>query len=386
MPTQTLARPRGTDLKPLLLLTLAVVTFAVLAGCDMANGKAKDKKEEQVPAIPVEVAEPRRGDMAAVYTGTASLEAERRAIVVPKVNGEIRQILADEGDKVKSGQVLVRLDGDRVRLEAAQAEANLRKLERDYNRNVELQKQGLVSTLAFENLKYEMDAARATWELARLQLSYTEIRSPISGTVTRRFPVVKVGNTVTSAVSLTESTGGLFWVEDLDSLVLHLNVPERELPKLSVGQQALLAFDAVPATPYTGKVDLISPYVNSESATFQVRVRVKDPTNRLRTGMFARVSIVYEQKADALQIQRSALLDGDGPPKVFVVRDGKAVEQELTLGLSNGSVVEVTSGLAEGDQVVVVGQAAVKPGAAVRVVNTPPSARKPGATAVAKAA
>jgi hypothetical protein len=100
--------------------------------------------------------------------------------------------------------------------------------------------------------------------------------------------------------------------------------------------------------------------------------------------MFARVAIVYERRPDALQIPRTALLDSDGPPKVFVVQDGKAAERAVELGLSNGAMIEIVSGLKDGEQVVVVGQGAVKPGAAVRIVNTParPAARRqPAATA-----
>ena len=94
---------------------------------------------------------------------------------------------------------------------------------------------------------------------------------------------------------------------------------------------------------------------------------------------FARVAIVYERKPDALQIPRTALLDGDGPPKVFIVMDGKAAERAVQLGLSSGSMIEVVEGLKDGDQVVVVGQGAIKPGAAVRIVNAParPAARTP---------
>jgi membrane fusion protein (multidrug efflux system) len=99
--------------------------------------------------------------------------------------------------------------------------------------------------------------------------------------------------------------------------------------------------------------------------------------------MFARVAIVYERKPDALQIPRTALLDGDGPPKVFVVKDNKAIERPVQLGLSNGAYVEVVTGLKDGEQVVVVGQAAIKPGATVRIVSTPtrPAARSQPAVA-----
>ena len=368
-----------------LALLLAAAAF-VLVACGNANGDSKtgDSKDgkEATPAVPVEVAATRRAEMAAIYTGTAPVEADRKAFVMPKVKGEIRAVLADEGQRVREGQVLARLDGDQLRLEVALNEATFRKLERDYARNTELQSKGLISAVSIDNLKYELEAAKANWDLARLQLSYTDIRSPISGTVTQRLDVVKVGNTVTPVGGVIESAdSSLFVVEDLDTLILRVNVPERELAKLSVGQVAELSFDAVPNRTFTGKVALISPYVDAATATFAVRIRVTETGGLLRPGMFARVAIVYERKLDALQIPRTALLDGDGPPKVFVVSGGKAAERAVQLGLSSGAMIEVLDGLKDGEQVVVVGQGAVKPGAAVRIVNTParPAAATPPA-------
>ncbi len=368
-----------------LLAALVVVAAVALSACGNANGDSEKEAKDAVTAVPVEVAATQRAEMAALYSGTAPVESDRKAFVMPKVQGEIRQVLADEGERVRAGQVLARLDGDKLRLEVALNEATMRKLERDYNRNLELQQKGLVSATAIDNLKYELEAAKANWELARLQLSYCDIRSPIDGTVTQRLDVVKVGNTVTPMGGVIESgQSSLFVVEDLDTLMLRVNVPERELAKLSVGQVAQLSFDAVPNHLFEGKIELISPYVSAATATFTVRIRVTKTDGLLRPGMFARVAIVYERKPDALQIPRTALLDGDGPPKVFVVKDGKAMERAVKLGLSNGAWIEVTDGLKDGEQVVVVGQGAVKPGAAVRVVNStarPAAVKLPSAAA-----
>jgi membrane fusion protein, multidrug efflux system len=368
------------------LAFLLAAAALVLVACGNANGDSKNgegkEAKEAVSAVPVEVAATRRAEMAAIYTGTAPVESERKAFVMPKVKGEIRVVLADEGQRVREGQTLARLDGDQLRLEVALNEATYRKLERDYARNTELQSKGLISAVSIDNLKYELEAAKANWDLARLQLSYTNIRSPIAGTVTQRLDVVKVGNTVTPVGGVIESAdSSLFVVEDLDTLILRVNVPERELAKLSVGQVAELSFDAVPNRTFVGKIALISPYVDSSTATFAVRIRVTETGGLLRPGMFARVAIVYERKPDALQIPRTALLDGDGPPKVFVVSNGKAAERAVRLGLSSGAMIEVLDGLKDGEQVVVVGQGAVKPGAAVRVVNTParPAAATPPA-------
>jgi membrane fusion protein (multidrug efflux system) len=119
------------------MTALALASIALLAGC--SNGKAKEKDpDEEVALVPVETQAVRRGAMVAVYSGTAPIEAHEEAEVVAKVGGEVRQIYVEEGDPVKAGQILARLDGDRLRLEVQESEANLRKLERDEKRQQEL--------------------------------------------------------------------------------------------------------------------------------------------------------------------------------------------------------------------------------------------------------
>ncbi len=333
---------------------------ALVSGCsERANGKTEDPKAAAA-AIPVEVRAPLRGEMLAVYAGTASLEADQEAAVVAKVGGEVRDLRVEEGMQVRAGQVLARLDGDQLRLETDKAHAALAKMERDYNRNVELHQKGLVSPGAFENLKYDVDSARATYELTRLQLSYTEIRAPIDGVVAARR--IKVGNTI-------KPGDELFLITDLKPLLAYVHVPERELGRLKPGQPAQINVDAAPGQPFIGRVARISPTVDPATATFKATVEVDDPTARLKPGMFARVGIVFERRERALQIPRNAIVDDEGQPTVFIVDQGKAAQRPIRIGLSNAGYVEVTSGLQGQEQVVIVGQSALKTGNAVRVVS-----------------
>ena len=168
-------------------------------------------------AVPVEVQPLKRAEMAAVYSGTAPVEAHEQAVVVAKVGGEVRQIYVEEGDSVQPGQVLARLDGDRLRLTLAQTDANLRKLERDYKRTLELADKGLVPKSTAENTKFDLDALRAGYESARLELNYTEIRAPIKGVISMRN--IKVGNTIMP-------NDPTFTITDLDPLVAYVHVPE----------------------------------------------------------------------------------------------------------------------------------------------------------------
>jgi membrane fusion protein (multidrug efflux system) len=338
------------------LLTAA----GLVAGC--SNGKAKEKDDSAAEtSVPVEVQPLKRAPMIAVYSGTAPIEAHDEAEVVAKVGGEVREIFVEEGDSVSAGQVLARLDGDRLRLEVAQTEANLRKLERDYNRQLELSQKGLVAKGTAENAKFDLDALRASYESARLELSYTQIRAPISGVVSARH--IKVGNTI----SPNDPT---FRVTDLDPLVAYVHIPEKEFRKLAPGQPAEVTIDALGGTRFTGTIAIISPTVDPQTGTFRAKLEVPDASRRLKPGMFARVNIVYERRENALQVPRNSILDSDGTQSVFVVEDSKAQQRPIKSGLVNGGWVEVTEGLKGDERIVVVGQGGLKTGTLVKVVDT----------------
>jgi membrane fusion protein (multidrug efflux system) len=349
----------GPRRHPLRWLAVATLAAALASGC---NGKGKDKAEgeEKETAVPVETQPLKRAEMIAVYSGTAPIEAHEEAVVVAKVGGEVRQIFVEEGDAVQPGQMLARLDGDRLRLTLAQTDANLRKLERDYKRTLELADKGLVPKSTAENTKFDLDALRAGYESARLELNYTEIRAPIRGVISLRN--IKVGNTI-------GPNDPTFTITDLDPLVAYVHVPEKEFRKIAPGQNAEVVVDALGGERFVGTISRISPTVDPQTGTFRARVEVPDTSRRLKPGMFARVNIVYERRQDALQLPRSAILDADGAQSVFVVAEGKAQQRSIRTGLSNGGWIEVLEGLQGTEQVVTVGQAGLKTGTLVKVVG-----------------
>jgi membrane fusion protein (multidrug efflux system) len=344
-----------------LALILAGGLFA--AACQPGKGKSDDEEAGKVSAVPVETQPLRRGEMVAVHSGTAPIEADEESQVVAKVGGEVRQIYVEEGDAVQAGQLLARLDGDRLRLTLAQTEANLRKLERDYKRTLELSEKGLVPKSAAENARYDLDALRATYDSARLELGYTEIRAPIGGVISRRY--IKVGNTI-------KPNDPTFIVTDLDPLLAHVHVPEKEFRKIAAGQKAEVVVDALGAERFVGTISRISPTVDPQTGTFRARVEVPDSTRHLKPGMFARVNIVYERRQDALQLPRTAILDADGQQSVYVVKGDKAEQRVIRTGLANGGWIEVLEGLQGDERVVVVGQAGLKTGTLVKVVGDAP--------------
>jgi multidrug efflux pump subunit AcrA (membrane-fusion protein) len=188
-----------------LALALAVV---LATGCSNGKAKEKDEGEAEATTVPVEVQPLRRASMVAVYSGTAPIEAHEEAEVAPRSAARSARS-SSRKSTVQAGQVLARLDGDRLRLDLAEIDANLRKLERDYNRQLELSQKGLVAKGTAENAKYDLDALKASYDSARLELSYTEIRAPIAGVVSARH--IKVGNTIKPNDRLSASRISTRW-------------------------------------------------------------------------------------------------------------------------------------------------------------------------------
>lgn len=333
---------------------------AVLVACQPGAGEEDADKEEEAPAIPVEITTPSRGNIHAMYSGTAPIEAFADAQVTAKVGGEVRDIYVEEGDDVVAGQVLLRLDGDRLRFEAQQAEANLLKLQRDFQRNLDLKERSLISAGDFEKIQYEMEALQATASLAKLELSYTEIRAPIDGVVSQRY--VKVGNTI-------EVNAPTFQITSLEPLVSYLHVPEREYRRIEPGQTAAIAVDALQGVRFEGTVARVSPVVDPLTGTFKITIEVSDSSRSLKPGMFGRINIVYDRHENALQIPRNAIIQEAGKPAVFVVDGDKAHRRQVSTGYVQGSRIEILDGLADGERLVLVGQTGLKDGSKVSVIN-----------------
>ncbi|HTA64666.1 MAG TPA: efflux RND transporter periplasmic adaptor subunit, partial [Xanthomonadaceae bacterium] len=325
------------------------------ASSDKDSKSADGKKEDT--AVPVEVAKVARRPIAASYSGTASLDAPDEAQVVTKASGIVLDLLTEEGQRVHKGQVLARLDSEHQRLEVEQAESAVRKLEANYDRSQKMVAAKLVSTEANDQIKYDLDSARAALDIAQLELSYTNITAPISGVVAQR--MVKVGNLV--ALDAT-----LFRIVDDSHLEGVLNVPERELATMKAGLPVTMQVDAVAGKQFAGTIDRISPVVDASSGTFRV-VCAFSGESGLKAGMFGRIGIVYDSRSNALTIPRVALLEDEGEPAVYAVRDGKAKRVSLKLGYIDGELAEVVSGLNEGDAVVTAGKTAIRDGAKVEV-------------------
>ena len=353
--------------KSLKIISFLVLTLPFAGACSNGGATTDDDDATKVSAIPVESVKPERGDIDSTYSGTAAIEAFADAGVVAKVGGEVRRVLVEEGDDVRSGDVLAVLDGDRLRLEVAATEAQLNKLKRDYQRNIDLKDRSLISAGDFEKIQYEMEALQASHDMAKLQLSYTEIRAPIDGVVSERF--IKVGNTL-------DVNAPAFEITSLEPLVSYLHLPEREYGRLKAGQTAQIEVDALPNDTFEAIVARVSPTVDPATGTFKLTLEVSDATRRVKPGMFARITIVSDRRENVLQIPRGAIVEDADTQVVFVIDGDTVTRRSITTGYSANGLVEVVAGLEDGEEVVVVGQAGLKEGSRVSVVNSEPNAEQ----------
>jgi RND family efflux transporter MFP subunit len=354
---------------------MAALLILALAGCgDGESSPQADEAPDEAP-IPVEVATVRLGSISAAYAATATLEADAEAQVVPRIGGQVVERLVEEGDPVNAGDVMARIDDDRLRLELVRAEAELSRLRQDLNRQREMHERSMIATEAFDRLRFEVEAQEAQVELARLELSYADITAPIDGVVSRR--MVKVGNRVNNAEPA-------FVVTALEPLIATLNVPERELSRLKTKQTATVRVDALPGESFSGRIERISPVVDATSGTFRVTVELTDHGQRLRPGMFGRFQIVYDNREDVVLVPVAAVMSEDARESVFVVEDGEAERRSVTVGYRNNGDYEIVSGVEPGDRVVVTGQASLASGARVQVLDDAGQAMPEGRELIAQ--
>lgn len=367
----TRTQARGHHRAVLALKVCLLPCLLALAACKGGGeAEAKSGDEKGPEAVPVEVAQASRRAIAASYTGTAPLEARAESQVIAKTSGVALSVLAEEGQMVRAGQTLVRLDSARAQLQAAQSAAMMRKLESNYARSRQLAEQKLISANDNDQLRYDLENARAANKLANLELSYANVKAPISGVIAQRS--IKAGNFV-------QINTPIFRIVDTSRLETVLNVPERELATLKPGLPVQLQVDAMPGKTFTGTIDRIAPVVDSGSGTFRV-ISTFAGGGVLQPGMFGRLQIDYDNRTDALVVPRVALLDNEGDTAVFVVRGDKVARVPVKIGFLDGGWAEIREGVKLGDRVVIAGKTALRDGSVVQVLGQP-AAKAPVANA-----
>ena len=344
-------------------LTLVVVAGAALTvrrangnGSSHGPGRKKAEKETSL-ATPVELQEVRAGSIATYLQNTTTLEPRNSAVLVARRQGQVTAIPAEEGMWVGHGQVLARLDDREARLGVERAELAAEMAKRETERGRQLGGKGYLSAKELDDLEVRLRNASVELEQARYDLSQMTISAPFAGRVVQR--TVNLGETVTTGREC-------FRVDDFDPILARLYFPERELPRVRLGQEAVITLDARPGQPFQGRVSLVNPVVDRANGTFKVTLEIPNRAGALRPGTFARVRLKTGEFPNALLLPRRAILTEDGEDYVFVARADSVVRAAVRVGALEGDTAQVLSGLKTGDRVVTVGQGGLKPGAKIK--------------------
>ncbi len=338
------------------LLVLIVAGASGLLACACQTGEARAVRDDTAVPLPVEVALPARTDIAALFAATAPLTADRDAVVPARAAGRVVEILVEEGDRVRAGQPLARLDGERAGLEMRKARADFERAERELARAARLRERRLISAAAFETCQYDRDALAATFELKRLAFEHTTIRATIDGVLAERR--VKVGWRLAAGEPA-------FRIADTRRLVAELYIPQSQVGRIREGQDVTITVDALPGARVAASIDRVSPTIDTANGSFRATIYVDNADGVLAPGMFGRFAIAWETHEQALVVPTRALLREDGKDVVYVVRDGAAWRRPVEIGIGRGDLTEITGGLAANDAVVIAGQGSLRDGSPV---------------------
>lgn len=317
------------------------------------------------PPVPVAVEAVSKGDIASYYTATATLTAEKEAEILARATGVALALGCEEGDWVRSGQILLRVEDAEYRLRLAEAEARTSSLKDRHDRLKNMWEQQLVSAEEFQGVRNDLKAAEAAEGLARLNLSYTTVTAPFSGRVVSRR--VDVGQNVTIGLPL-------FLVSDFDPLLAIVRVPSKEFKKLKPDQNVQIVLDSNKQR-LDGRIKLVSPVIDPGSGTIKITVEIPEYPEGTRPGDFAEVSIVTERRTGVTLVPKIAVFTDRGDQVVYVAADSTAERRVVDTGFEDGERAQILSGVEQGEHVVVKGQRSLKHGSPIKILSDSPTQR-----------
>jgi membrane fusion protein, multidrug efflux system len=309
-------------------------------------------------ALTVETSSVFRGELIKAVYATGIVVSEHEVCVSSTISGKIVEILVDEGDEVETGQVLVRLDDVKARLNLKDAENRFHRAEIDLRQSkVELQRQEQLRSKqagigqSYDNAGVSLDLAatileeqRVARELAARKLSDHSLSAPFSGTVVRR---------LASPGDMIGQEKCILSLVDNKNLSIMAEVDERDIARISPGLPVIAAFDAIPSLRVDGRVATIIPLTDKVTKTIKVKITLDKAPPILQTGMTVTINIIDEKRPGVLLVASSALLKKEGSQAVITINHGRAAVLPIQIGLDDGKNAEVLStSLPEGTRVV----------------------------------
>jgi membrane fusion protein (multidrug efflux system) len=349
-------------------VVMVFLLFVILL--NMGCKKKEEKVEERVMNVKVWTVESKS---LRPFVGTiGTLKPFEEVIVSSEVDGIAKNIMVDEGTHVSRGMLLAEINDTDYRLEARRAEAALRQTEAtlantklEHERKAALYKEELVTRQQFDDISArlifadgELDRAKASLSLAKEKLSKVKIYSPLQGFIKEK--------KATKGDYIRNGTALLVIIQS-DPIKLNFTVPEKEVGKLKAGQDVQFRVDSFPDQEFKGRVRNIYPNIEEKTRTLQVEALAPNHDNRLKPGLFAKVTLYTGESRDLVVVPVTAVLYEDSRVKVFIVEGDRVRERVVKTGTKYGEFLEVIEGLRTGEIIVVVGQNNLSEGVKINV-------------------
>jgi membrane fusion protein (multidrug efflux system) len=309
-------------------------------------------------AVPVATAAVEVGTIARSITVSGVVQPLRSVGINSQLAGAVREVNVEEGDVVRRGTVLARLDDREIRAQVASAEAAFEVAQATFQRSERLFERQVITRAEYDRDRAAYMAARAQLDQLRTRLAYATIEAPINGIVTEKF--IEAGDIVS-----TQSR--LFTLADLDTLVARVQVSELDVVELREGATVDISLDAYPDRLFKARIRRIFPTADPATRLVPVEVALDEEANAYaRPGFLARVRLALGTRSGVLLVPASAIVGDAGSPAVFVVREDRAFRRTVETGLTSEGRVEIVAGLQPGERVIVAGHNSLRDGALVR--------------------
>lgn len=383
----------------------AAAAASAAPGAPGTPGAGRGRGGSGRPALTVDTAAVSRHEVTEYVTVVGNLIGNATVDIVPRVAGRLDSITAKLGDRVARGQQIAKIEDRELQQQVKQVEQNvlvnnatvtqresdlqLRKTTLD--RQKELLSRGLATRQTIEDAEAAHNSAVAAVELAKAQLGQTQARldelkitlsntniiSPVDGFISRRnLDQGAFAGANTAIVS----------VVDIGTVRLISNLVEKDFKRVTSGVKALIEVDAFPGEQFTGTVSRVAPVFDAATRTASMEIEVPNPGFRLKPGMFARVKLTVEVRADALTVPRNAVVDSEGQRGVFLIDGQTAKFQPVRTGLQDDVRIEILEGLTEGTRVITTGALALRAGDRITPMNMPGQRGRSGGQGTAPAA
>ena len=324
---------------PLVLIAIAVIKLK--SNKDVTQSKVYQYDKEEAINVQADTLQLENVNAEFSYSGT--FEPNKETKISAELQGKINNILVDAGSVVSKGQTLIQLDNSLLKLQLQTIEVQIEGLEADVNRYTILSKADAIQGVQLEKAVLGLKSAKVQKATLLEQINKTTIKAPFSGVVTAKLS--EEGSFAAPGIPLLQIT-------HITNLKFTVNVPENELSKFKLNQNYLISADAYSEISFSGKATMIGSKANIGSS-FPVQFMVNNTSDlKIKSGMFGKVLLKSETYRKGIIIPSSAIQGTENQPQVYIVKNGKAFLQNITISNKIQNKAVVPSGLNEGDVIV----------------------------------